>query len=166
MSEGDQIKYGIVKGYACPYLSIPVGASEVIPAGGAFVLNDGSGRAEIAVDGSTLLAGYIFPSDVGLDDGQTYETTNSTEGSPVVPFIEASAMIGIVVRLPISGGTYVATMLGKTADLEVNSASMQSVQLDASAEDTVIVVGGDLVNNRWVDVTINPDKITGLTGVV
>jgi hypothetical protein len=165
MAQGDQLKYGIIKGEkSAPRLSIPVGASEVIPAGGAFVKSDGSGRAEIAGDGTTLLAGYIFPSDTGLDAGQEYETTNSTEGVPVVPFLPISAMLGVVVRLPVTGGTYAATMLGKTADLEVVS-SMQGVQLDASAEDTVIVVGGDAVNNRWVDVMVNPDKITGLTGV-
>lgn len=166
MSEGDQIKYGIIKGEdSAPKLTIPVGASEVIPAGGAFCKNDGSGRAETAVDGSTLLMGYYFPSDPGLDAGKKYQTASSTEGGTVAPFIPISAMLGVVVRLPVNSGTFVATMRGKTCDLSVVS-SVQGVQLDASTEDTVIIVEGDLVNNRWVDVMVYPDKITGLTGVV
>ena len=166
MQDGSQLKYGIIKGEeTAPVLTIPVGASEVIPAGGCFCKNDGSGRGETAGDGSALLEGYYFPGDAGLDVGKKYQTASSTEGGTVAPFIPISAMLGVVVRLPNAGGTYVATMLGKTADLEVNS-GMQGVQLDASAEDTVIVVGGDLVNNAWVDVCVNPAKITGQTGVV
>jgi len=166
MAEGDQIKYGIIKGEdSAPALTIPVGASEVIPAGGAFCKNDGSGRAETAVDGSTLLMGYYFPGDPGLDSGQKYQTASSTEGLTKAPFIPASAMLGVVVRLPINSGTYAATMIGKTCDISVSS-NKQGVQLDASSEDTLIIVGGDAVNNRWCDVIINPDKITGLTGVV
>lgn len=162
----EQSKYGIIKGEdSAPILSIPVGASEVIPAGGAFCTNDGSGRAEIAGDGSTLLAGFIYPGDPGLDAGQKYQTASSTEGGTIAPFIAIASMLGVVVRLPITGGTYAATMIGKTADLEV-VANAQGVQLDASSEDTVIVVNGDLVNNAWVDVMVNPSKITGLTGVV
>jgi len=164
MAEGDQIKYGIIKGDP-KIVSVPMGASEVIPAGGAFVKNDGSGRAEIAVDGSTLLMGYVLPGEAGLDAGQKYQTCSSTEGGTVVPFIPIEEMIGVIVRLPVTGGTYVATMLGETCDLEVAS-NAQGLQLDASAEDTVTLVGGDTVNNRWADVTVNPAKITGQTGVV
>jgi hypothetical protein len=164
MAEGDQIKYGIIKGDP-KILSIPMGASEVIPAGGAFVKNDGSGRAEIAVDGSTLLMGYVLPGEAGLDAGQKYQTCSSTEGGTVAPFIPIELMQDIVVRLPITGGTYAATMVNKTCDLEVAS-NAQGLQLDASSEDTLVVVGGDLANNRWADVVANMDKVTGQTGVV
>lgn len=157
------LKYGIVKNeQIAPVLSAPMGASEVIPAGGAFVKNDGSGRMEIAGDGSTLLAGYVLPTV--LDSGKKYQTCSSTEGGTVVPFIPISAMLGVVVKLPVTGGTYAATMLGETADLEVVS-NVQGVQLDASAEDTVLIVGGDVAANE-VYVTPYIAKITGVTGVV
>lgn len=166
MAEGDQIKYGIIKNAdSAPRLTVTMGASEVIPAGGAFVKDDGSSRAEIAGDGSTLLMGFAFPGEAGLDAGQKYQTCSSTESGTVVPFIPASAMLGVVVRLKVNSGTYAATMRYNTCDLSVSS-NQQGVQLDASAEDTVIIVDGDLVNNRWVDVILNPSKITSLTGVV
>lgn len=164
MNDGVMLKWGIIKGEEnCPVLSIPMGASEVIPAGGCFVYDDGSSRMQVAGDGTTLLAGYVFPSE--LDAGKKYQTCSSTEGATVVPFIPISAMLGVVVRLPVTGGTFAITMRNNTADLEVVS-NAQGVQLDASAEDTIIVVDGDLENNDWVDVMVNPDKITGLTGVV
>lgn len=159
-----ELKYGIIKNEGvAPILSARMGASEVIPAGGCFVKDDGSSRMEVAGDGTTLLAGYVFPTE--LDAGKKYQTCSSTEGATVVPFIPISAMLGLVVRLPVTGGTYAITMDNNTADLEVVS-NAQGVQLDASAEDTIIVVGGDLEANAWVDVMVNPDKITGLTGVV
>jgi hypothetical protein len=160
-----ELKYGILKNeQIASVLSIPMGASEVIPAGGCFVKSDGSGRAETAGDGSTLLAGYVFPTE--LDSGKKYQTCSATEGGTVVPFIPISAMLGVVVRLANAGGTYAATMVLKTGDLEINSTTKeQGVQLDASSEDTVIIVGGD-VAGTYVDVTVNPDKIASLTGVV
>jgi hypothetical protein len=109
--------------------------------------------------------GYVFPGEIGLDAGQKYQTASSTEGGTVAPFIPISAMLGVVVRLKVNSGTYAATMRYNTCDLSVSS-NQQGVQLDASAEDTVIIVDGDLVNNRWVDVIVNPDKIASLTGVV
>ena len=158
-----ELKYGIFKNeQIAPVLSCPMGASEVIPAGGAYVKNDASGRMEIAGDGSTLLAGYVFPTE--LDAGKKYQTCSSTEGATVVPFIPIEAMLGVVVKLPVTGGTYAATMLGETADLEVVS-NVQGVQLDASAEDTVVVVGGDATTNE-VYVVACIEKITGKTGVV
>lgn len=158
-----ELKYGIQKNEGVALIvSAPMGASEVIPAGGAYVKNDASGRMEIAGDGTTLLSGYVFPTE--LDAGKKYQTCSSTEGGTVVPFIPISAMLATAVKLPVTGGTYVATMLGETCDLEVVS-NVQGVQLDASAEDTVIIVGGDVDTNE-VLVIPNPDKITSLTGVV
>lgn len=158
-----ELKYGINKNEQTALIvSAPMGASEVIPAGGAFVKNDASGRMEIAGDGDTLLAGYVFPNE--LDAGYKYQTCSSTEGGTVVPFIPISAMLSVGVKLPVHGGTYAATMLGETCDLEVVS-NVQGVQLDASAEDTVIIVAGDVTANEVV-VIPNPDKIASLTGVV
>ncbi len=142
-------------------LSIPMGASEIIPAGGAFVVDDGDGKVAIAGDGSTLLAGYVFP--VELDSGKLYQTCSSTERGTVVPFIPIGSMLGMVIRRPVTGGTYASTMILETCDLEVVS-NMQGCQVDASAEDTVIIVGGD-ADLAYVDVMVNPAKITGQTGV-
>lgn len=163
-----EIKYGIVKNeQVAPVMYIPMGASEVVPAGGCFVKDDGSSRMEVAGDGHTLLAGYVFPT--ALDAGQKYQTCSATEGGTLLPFIPISALLGVVVRLPINTGapTTVATMralYNRTCDLSVAS-NVQGVQAGTSAEDTVLIVGGDEEGFAWVDVMPYVAKITGLTGV-
>jgi len=158
MQEGVQLKYGPIKNEdSCPKIPITMGASEVLRAkSGRFVKDDGSSRMEVAGDGSTLLAGWVESGDL---------TCSTTEGGTILPFIPAAAALNVVFRIPINSGTFAATMRNNTCDLSVSS-NIQGAQLDASSEDTVIVVDGDLNNNLWVDVMINPDKITSLTGVV
>lgn len=164
-----EMKYGIVKNeQIAPILSARMGASEVIPAGGCFVTDDGSSRMETAEDGSTLLAGYVLPTE--LDAGKKYQTCSSTEGGTVVPFIPIEAMLGVVVRLPINSGApatvaLLRAMYNNTCDISVAS-NVQGVQLDASAEDTLVVVGGDEEDIDWVDVVVCIEKITGKSGVV
>ena len=167
LTNGQLLKYGPIKNEVSgPYIPIPMGASEVVAAkSGRFVKNDGSGRAEIAVAGSTLLLGWIeLPHNANYSSTNIF-TCSATEGGDVAPLIPAWAALGIVFRIPVNTGTFVATMRGKTCDLSVVS-NIQGAALGASTEDTIIIVDGDLVNNAWVDVMINPSKITGLTGVV
>ena len=151
---GKQLRYGQIKG---PEVQIPVsiGASEVIKwASGRFVKADGSGRVEIAVDGTTEILGWL---DAELGEGTASATEGASKGI-LNPSLDA------IYRIPINAGTYVASMQFKTCDLAVTS-SIQGAKLDASGEDTVMIVDGDLVNNEWVDVMLNPAK-RGATGVV
>jgi len=166
MANGALLKYGMIKNECtAPCISMPMGASEVIAVkSGRFVKDDGSSRMEIAGDGDTLLAGWVeVPEGKNYNASGIY-TCSSTEGADIAPYYPISALLGVVFRIPVNSGTYAATMKNNTCDLSVSS-NIQGAQLDASAEDTIIVVDGDLVNNAWVDVMVNPDKITGLTGV-
>lgn len=135
---GEQLVYGWIRGGSVK-IPVPIGASEVIKdRSGKFVKNDASGRAEIAGDGDAALFGHLVCEEL---------TTDSTEGSTVRDMIvDPSA----VFRIPVNSGTYAATMLGETCDLSVTS-DIQGAQLDASSEDTVRIVGGDAVDNNWVD---------------
>lgn len=158
MANGAQLRYGIIKGTDnANIIPMPAGASEVFRAkSGRFVKNDGSGRVEVAVDGSTLLQGWVEEGDL---------TCSSTEGGTIVGMIPIENCLGVIFRIPVNAGTFVATMRGKTCDLAVSS-NIQGAKLDGSGEDTLVIYDGDLVNNAWVDVTVNPSKITGQTGVV
>lgn len=158
MREGTQLKYGPIKNEAMAVKldNWPVGASEVIKAAsGRFVKYDASQRLEIAVDGSTLLAGW-------LEIGE--QTASATEGATKGCLIPA-ANCPVVFRIPINAGTYIETMRGKTCDLAVTS-TIQGAKLDGSGEDVLLIVDGDLLNNLWVDVMIAPDKQASFTGVV
>lgn len=164
MQEGVQLKYGPIKNESSMvWIPMPMGASEVIAAkSGRFVKDDGSSRMEIAVDGSTLLAGWVeLPQNANYNSSGIY-TCSSTEGADIACFCPASALLGVVFRLPVNAGTFAITHRNNTCDLAVSS-NIQGVKLDGVGESTVIIVDGDLENNKWVDVMVNPAKITGLT---
>jgi len=149
-------KYGPILG-AETAVVVPrsMGASEVIvAASGRFVNEDGAGYLDIAGDGDAELAGWV---EAGA------QTAVATDGSTKVGLIPA-ANCKCVFRIPVNSGTFAITMRGKTCDLSVSS-TIQGAQLDASAEDTLIIIDGDATNNKWVDVMINPAKI-GQSGVV
>ena len=149
------LKYGPYKNEgACVIVPRSMGASEVISAqSGRFVTEDAAGYLDIAEDGSVELAGWV---EAGA---QTASATNGVTKVGLIPAANCPA----VFRIPVNSGTYLITMLGKTCDISISS-NIQGAQLDASAEDTLVIVGGDLVNNYYVDVMINPAKI-GATGV-
>jgi len=147
-----QMIYGWIRGGHVSHPT-PIGASEVFSvASGKFVTNDASGRAEVAKDGSTALWGHM--------ECEAF-TASATEGADVRNMIvDPSA----VFRIPVNSGTYVVTMLGETCDLSVVS-TIQGAQLDTSTEDTVRIVGGDSVNNYWVELMFVDAKRYN-TGVV
>ena len=145
--DGAQLKYGCINPEGKASIIGSMGASEVIKAAsGRFVKQDGSGYLEIAADGDTELYGFVEISE---------QTCSATEGSTKANcIVDANAQF----KIPVDSGTYVITMRGKTCDLAVSN-DIQGAQLDASAEDTLIIHDGDLVNNAWVIVSLNPNKL-------
>lgn len=153
MAEGDQLRYGQVKGISVG-VPCPVAASEVVKAKSGRFVTMNAGNLEMADDGDTLLAGWI-----------EHPEGTVPSGGEVANFHPAPLNLGVVYRIPVNAGTYVVGMLGKTCDL-ARSSNIQGAKLDGSGEDVLLIVGGDAVNNRWVDVVYNPSKLTSYTGVV
>jgi hypothetical protein len=152
---GVKLKYGPIKGTHVGVKGF-MGASEVIKAAsGRFVTNDGSGYLDLADDGDTLLSGWVEAAD---------QTSSSTAGATDVLFLPATLNLGVVFRIPVNAGTFVISMRGKSCDL-ARTTNIQGAKLDGSGEDVLLIIDGDAVNNEWVDVTFNPEKIA-LTGVV
>lgn len=155
---GQDTRYGPIKGESnAVFVEAPITASEVFRAkSGRFVTNN-AGNMEVADDGDTLLAGWM---EIG--EG----TTVTGQKGALIP----ANGCNVVFRIPINAGTYVASMLGRTCDLVRSTVggvtNIQGAKLDASGEDNLLIVGGDLDGNAWVDVMIYQAKITGLTGVV
>ena len=139
----DYMKYGHVRGgriKASP--GLVWAASQVVKArSGRFVLNT-AGAITLCGDGADTIFGWAEES----------------EGTPV-----AASKVGVIVdpsaiyRIPVDGGTFAIAMVDKTCDLGVTS-NIQGADLAASVDDVLIIVGGDLVNNEWVDVMINPKE--------
>lgn len=157
---GDQLKYGPISGLDSPGYPVGLDASQNFPArSGAFVtINTGNGFAAVSISTSTVVFGY---ADVGrlANDSTSPYVSSSTAGNDVASIILAS---DCVFRLPIQAGTFAATSVGLANDLVVGTingvANAQGVSLTATSRKIVIVVGGDLVNNTWVDVIMSPDK--------
>lgn len=151
MQDGKQLKYGWIRGGRQGFEVLVAAAQTILAASGKFVKRTAAGTATatLAVDGSTEIIGHL--------ECEAIATTAGTEKRWCINDPTA------VFRIPVNSGTYARTMKGKTCDISVSS-SIQGAQLDASAEDTITIVDGDEVNNAWVDVMINTNKL-GSVGV-
>lgn len=164
---GKPLKYGPSKHEDAAIISRGMHASEIIPYGGAFMKEDGSGYLQILTAADSLISGWGFMGEVGPDAGKAYQTVSATAGLTKVPYLPVEAMQSVIFRIPINAGTFVVGMKGETCDISVNGTTkVQGADLTASARDCVRIVDGDLVNNAWVDVVIATNKLTGWTGVV
>ena len=153
-------KYGPISPYATEK-AVPqaITAGETLRArSGRFVtLNTTTGAVEVADAGDALLYGWAEAGDgvsVAGDVAQVILAMNCNE----------------IFRIPVITGTVTAAMIGKTCDI-VRATSggetlIQGVDVTASGEDVVLIVGFDTEDNDYVDVMFAPEKETGRTGVV
>lgn len=143
MQVGEQLKYGWNRGGKLSTV-VEMAASQDLVHGGGRLIFMTAGAAALCTDGTATIFGEV----------EYGEGTPST-GEELNCIIDLTA----VFRLPISGGSYAIAMIGDECDLEmdVTATGIQSVQLDDSVENLVVVVGGDADNNNWVDIMMNPD---------
>ena len=152
------IEYGRRRGKDTLRFTFPVGASEVFKkAGSSFVIEDASGRVEIAAAGETNVIGHALLNED--------HTASSTEGATKV---EVDLSYESVYEVPIITGTWADTMRGKVCDLVVTS-DIQGVDLGASGEDVVQLIDKGTTNAAGTVVSVLvrlvPAKLT-YTGVV
>lgn len=146
MQPGVALKYGWLKGGKT---SVPVEmlASQVMKAqSGRFINITSAGYGEVFDDQDTAECfGFAEAPE---------ETSSATSGNTVYNVI---VDLTAIFRIPIDTGTYVLGMFGDTCDIGVTS-DVQGAYLTGSTSDTVIIVGGDITNQNWIDVMINPVK--------
>ena len=147
---GEQLRYGPSFG-PVTYVDAAWGASEVIKAAsGRFVKTDGSGYLEIAGDGDSELVGWAEHRE---------ETVSSTEGGTKT---QLNVNRETIYKIPINAGTLTRAMFYDTTDISVSS-NIQGANLATADDDVLIIVGGDIANNAWLLVQINPTEL-GATG--
>lgn len=142
MYEGEALKYGRINEGASrgDLIPTPVAASQAFKAKSGRFVTLTAGLATIAVAASTRIYGHM----------------NTHEHTPAV-----NTKFGVdvdqdaIYRIPINAGTYVAGMRGDYCDISIAS-GIQGADLTASSINHFIIVDGDTVNNKWVDVKINP----------
>ena len=145
---GKHLKYGKIKGH-----SLIIGRPDT--SGGltwaaSQVIGNQSGKFVYMNDGAITLCKDAVAQIFGwaLEHAHTPSSGAVVEGG-------IDIALDAVYRIPVNSGTFVAGMVGDLCDISISS-SVQGAQLDASVENSLIIVGGDLVNNYWVDVKINP----------
>lgn len=150
-----QMKYGYIAGGKTA-VPVPMAASQtIIPQSGKFVYMNG-GAATLCTDANAYIFGHL---EAGIGDNASSRDT--TAGEYLNCIIDLSA----VYRIPVNSGTYVVGMIGDKCDISI-SGNTQGAQLDASAENLLIVVGGDADDNNYVDVMVNPNALASQQGGV
>lgn len=142
MYAGEQLKYGWIRGGKVS-TQVPIAATQtIVAASGRFVYMN-AGAATIADDGQDHLFGFLeAPAAVSPTTGTLYDC-----------IIDMTA----VYRIPVGAGTYVAAMLGDTCDIII-TAGIQGADLTGSTDNVLTIVGGDAVNNKYVDVMLTPKE--------
>ena len=149
---GTMLKYGPISPYATEKaVPMPITTGEVFKAKSGRFVTLNAGYVEVADAGDTLLFGWAEIGEQTTVAGQ-YANVILAQGC------------NEIFRVPVITGTLVLAMIGKTCDL-VRSSNIQGVDLTASGEDVVTIVGGDLVDNAYADVVFTAAKVVAGTGV-
>lgn len=143
---GEQLRYGYVFGGEV-IVEASWAASEVVKAAsGRFVKTNGSGFLQIAGSGDGQLIGFANHRE---------ETVSATAGATKT---QLNVALDAVYKLPIGGAVSLTrAMFYDTCDLIVAS-NVQQVDLTTD-DDVLVIVGGDIANNKWVLVMLNPNKM-------
>lgn len=141
MEDGVMLKYGRINEKSAGADIVPV----TMAAGQAIYAK--SGRFCYMNAGAATLVGAAVTSIYGV--------LNTHEHTPTVgDKVGCDADLNGIWRIPVKSGTYVEGMKGDYCDLVVDTE--QGAALDTSDRNHVIIVDGDLVNNKWVDLKMNP----------
>lgn len=145
MEDGVMLKYGRIneKSAGADLVPVVMAASQVVKAK--------SGRFVFEVAGVATLCGASSTTIFGA--------LNTHEHTPTVgDTIGCDTDLNGTWRIPVNSGTYVEGMKSDLCDLSIAS-NIQGATLDTSSRDLIMIVDGDLVNNNWVDVKMNPAKV-------
>lgn len=142
-----ETKYGWINGGENGF-PVTIKASQLIRAASAkFVVRTGVSTATVTMAGAT---------DTEIIGHLECEELNSSDGTEVRKCISDATA---VFRIPVIGGTYAATMLGKKCDIAVSS-GVQGAALNSATYGVLEIVGGDVDDNYWVDVRIKPSAMS------
>lgn len=146
MYDGDQLKYGWISGGKAA-IPVAMGASEIRTGPGAGFGNmDATGYFEYHDDGDD--------EEVFGSVESPYGTGSTVEGGDSFNCIyDHSAAFKVPVLT--GDGTFAITMIGDTCDTGMTG-NVIGVDMTASNDEHYIILAGDLTNNNWVIVRLNP----------
>lgn len=142
MLDGEMLKYGRINesGAGAKMVPVTMAAAQVVKARSGRFVYQVAGAATLVVAAATRIYGVINAHEHTPTVGDIFSCDTDLDG---------------IWRVPINSGTFAIGMVGDYCDLSVAS-SIQGAALDISTRNHVIIVNGDAVNNKWVDVKMNP----------
>jgi len=150
MNEGVQLKYGWVSGgKAGVYMQGGMYGSERADAPGSMFVNVRTdGYCEFLDDGDDAeIFGF---AELSYGTGAAaYSTTSGTIKGNVI--VDTTA----IYKIPVDTGTFTIADIGDVCHCGVTS-YVQGAYLQSATAAQLIILAGDLDNNAWVLVTLNP----------
>lgn len=123
--------------------AFPVGASEVFKKkGGGFVIEDNSGRVEIATAAATNILGWALI--------QEDFTASSTEGGTIVP---VDMDLDAIYEVPINTGTWADTYRGESCDISISS-NIQGANLSGTSTKVLTLIDKGFTNAAGTVVSV------------
>lgn len=154
---GQHIRYGQIKGKQVNVGGLVWAATQAVKnQSGKFVYVD-DGALKLCDADTDPVFGWV----------NEYERTPG-EGDIVTVNIAWDA----VYRIPIATGTFVIGMIGDSCDIDrtthtLHGTNTQGAILNVTvAEALLLIVGGDVDNNKYVDVRMNPNTLDAVAGVL
>lgn len=153
----DDVRYGHIRGGEQGAPATLAASQAVLATSAKFVKRTGASTNTV-----TLINSAADSEVLGWVECEEFPTTDETDGTEVRKVISDPTAI---FRCPINSGSFYAYMRGKKCDIAPLSAGKQSVYIDSATYGTLIIVDGDTVDSKWVDVRINNSDVTNV-GVV
>ena len=145
------VRYGQIRGGEQGFISL-LAISQTIYATDFKLVTLSGGTATIAASSAVKFAGVMeveaIPNSVNLG------TSLGTEKRKIINDPTA------IYRIPIISGTYSdATYLGVRCDYTNGGAGSRGAALAGTSYKQLIIMGGDVDDNQWVDVRLEPTMI-------
>jgi hypothetical protein len=145
------VRYGQIRGGEQGFISL-LAISQTIYSTDFKLVTISGGTATIAASSAVKFAGVMEVE--GIPNSVNTGTSLGTEKRKVVNDPTA------IYRIPIISGTYSdATYLGVRCDYVNNGAGARGAALAGTSYKQLIIMGGDIDDNQWVDVRLEPTMI-------
>lgn len=144
------VKYGQIRGGEQGF-NVLLASGQTIYATDAKLVTIASGIATIAASSAIKLGGFIECE--GIPNSVNLGTTLGTEMRKCINDPTA------IYRIPIVSGTYTDALLGQRVDYINSGAGSRGAALAGTSYKQLIVLKGDVDDNQWVDVRIEPTML-------
>lgn len=156
----NDVRYGHIRGGEQGAPAVLVASTAVLATSAKFVKRTGASTNTVS-----LISAVADSEVLGWLECEEFPLKDESDGTEVRKVISDPTAIFRCPISPDSTATFYGYMRGKAADIDPLSAGMQYIFIDSATYGQVIIVDGDTVDSKWVDVRINNSVVKNV-GVV